>query len=505
MRWSRREFVAASVVAGAARLPVARAAGLGLGLDGLGAADAGAPFGVVPSARQMRWQRMETCAFLHFTVNTFTGREWGLGDEDPDVFAPTDFDADAIVSDLKAGGIQGVILTCKHHDGFCLWPTSTTEHSIQHSKWMDGRGDVVRAVSDAARRQGLKFGVYVSPWDRNNAAYGTPAYLSIYRRQITELLTNYGPIFEIWFDGANGGDGFYGGAKEKRTIDKLHYYGWPETWALVRKLQPEAVIFSDTGPDVRWVGNEKGEAGENCWATITQQGEHGGPASPGDVNTDLNNGGTPGGAAWMPAECDVSIRPGWFYHEAEDSKVKTPEQLVELYDKSVGRGAGLLLNLPPDKRGRIASADAASLKAFHERVAKTFAVNLLAGGAVHASSAAGGKHRAERVVDGSEDTFWMAKGAGAAEIAARLKEAGPVNVIRVREAIALGQRVRKWVLEGRNGGGEWTALGQDESIGNCRIVRLKSPVRVSEIRLRITESAAPAAIAEFGAYLDSVS
>ena len=495
MQWSRREFVAASLAAGAARWPLA------LPAEWRGAR-AIAPFGAVPSARQLRWQRMETTAFLHFTVNTFTGREWGLGDEDPDVFAPTDFDPDSIVSALNAGGIKGVILTCKHHDGFCLWPTKSTDHSIAHSKWMDGKGDVVRAICDAARRQGLKFGVYVSPWDRNNAAYGTPAYLPIYREQITELLTHYGPIFEVWFDGANGGDGYYGGAREKRTIDKLHYYDWPTTWGLVRKLQPEAVIFSDAGPDIRWVGNENGEAGENCWATVNLRGEHGGPASPGDSDTKVNNEGTAGGATWIPAECDVSIRPGWFYHAAEDAKVKTPEQLIELYDKSVGRGAGLLLNLPPDPRGRIADADAASLKAFHERVEKTFAMNLLTGGKVEASGSAGRAYQAGRVTDGSEDTFWLAKDTSPADVTATLKTAGPVNVLRVREAIALGQRVRKWMLEGRNGTGEWTPLGEDESIGNCRIVRLRAPVTLSEVRLRITEAAAPVAIAELGAYLD---
>ncbi|GAA3753168.1 hypothetical protein GCM10022270_09790 [Terriglobus aquaticus] len=457
--------------------------------------------GAVPSARQLRWQRLETCTFLHFTVNTFTGREWGLGDESPDVFAPTDFDADAIVSDLKAGGMRGVILTCKHHDGFCLWPTKSTEHNISHSKWMDGKGDVVRAISDAARKQGLQFGVYVSPWDRSNAAYGKPEYLTIYRQQITELLTNYGPIFEIWFDGANGGDGFYGGAREKRTIDKLHYYDWPGTWALVRKLQPEAAIFSDVGPDVRWVGNEKGEAGENCWATITPRGEHGGPASPGDVDTAINNTGTPGGEVWMPAECDVSIRPGWFYHSEEDSKVKTPEQLMTLYERSVGRGAGLLLNLPPDTRGRIASADAAALRSFHGRVEATFANNLLRGASL-AASAAARNHAAGLVVDGSVDTYWLASNAGPAEITASAREPLQVNVIRMREAIALGQRVRRWVLEAAGTDGVWSKLAEGESIGNCRIVRLEKPAALNRLRLRILESGAPAALTELGAYLD---
>ncbi|MGI4758770.1 MAG: alpha-L-fucosidase [Janthinobacterium lividum] len=491
MVWNRRQFVAGSLLAGSSPW-IASAS-----------SQAPKPFGAVPTERQVQWQRMETCAFLHFTVNTFTGKEWGYGDEDPNIFAPTDFDADAIISDLKAGGMRGVILTCKHHDGFCLWPTKTTEHCIRNSKWMGGKGDVVRAISDAARKLGMKFGVYVSPWDRNNPAYGTPAYLPIYRAQITELLSNYGPITEVWFDGANGGDGFYGGAKEKRTIDKLHFYGWPKTWALVRKLQPSAVIFSDAGPDLRWVGNEKGEAGENCWATVSLEGEHGGPASPGDSNTKINNNGTAGGSTWIPAECDVSIRPGWFYHQAEDAKVKTPAELVTLYDKSVGRGAGLLLNLPPDTRGRIPAVDAASLKAFHERIERGFQTNLLKGASLRASSTARGKYRPSNLVDGDPDTCWLAADAtGEATVFANFKQPAKINLIRMREAIRLGQRVRRWVVEAKSENGNWSKIGEDESIGNCRILRLSQPVTTSALRLRVSEAAAPVALAEWGAYFD---
>ena len=491
MAWSRRDFVAGSLLA--STYPFT-AGGERKGFK---------PFGAVPSRQQLQWQRLETCAFLHFTVNTFTGKEWGYGDEDPNVFAPTDFDADQIIGALKAGGMRAVILTCKHHDGFCLWPTKTTEHCLRHSRWMDGKGDVVRAISDAARRHGLKFGVYVSPWDRNNPAYGTPAYLPIYRAQITELLTNYGPITEVWFDGANGGDGFYGGAREKRTIDKLHYYGWPETWALVRKLQPEAVIFSDTGPDIRWVGNERGEAGQTCWATITQEGEHGGPASPGDVNTKLNNTGTLGGAAWMPAECDVSIRKGWFYHPEEDGTVKTPEQLLALYDKSVGRGAGLLLNVPPDTRGRIAHEDAASLKAFHEHVRRTFATNLLRNAALRASGMQGHAFRPANLVDADPDTCWAApNGSDESSVTATFRQPAKLNVIRIREALQYGQRVRRWVLEAQTSGADWAKLAEGESIGNCRIVRLPQTITAKALRLRITEAAAPAALAEWGVYFD---
>ena len=235
----------------------------------------------------------------------------GRGRRKSSDFNPTDFDAAAICALLKKAGSRGIILTCKHHDGFCLWPTKTTEHSIRFSPYKDGKGDIVRELSDAAARFGLDFGVYVSPWDRNNAAYGTAAYLDIYRRQVRELLTGYGPIFEIWHDGANGGSGFYGGARETRTIDKAHYYDWPTTWALERQLQPNAVIFSDVGPDIRWVGNEQGIAGETCWATYSPVAASGGTAVPGDVREKESTVGTRNGKFWMPAECDVSIRPCW--------------------------------------------------------------------------------------------------------------------------------------------------------------------------------------------------
>ena len=228
------------------------------------------PYGPLPSQRQLAWHALEFYGFLHFTVNTFSDLEWGYGDEPPALFAPTDFDADQIAGTAAAGGMAGLILTCKHHDGFCLWPSRYTRHSVASSLWRGGQGDAVGEIAAACRRHGLKFGVYLSPWDRNRADYGSPAYVDVYRHQLRELLENYGPVFEVWHDGANGGDGFYGGARETRTIDKHSYYGWPETWNLVRQLQPEACIFSDAGPDLRWVGNEEGKAGEICWATLNR-------------------------------------------------------------------------------------------------------------------------------------------------------------------------------------------------------------------------------------------
>jgi alpha-L-fucosidase len=461
------------------------------------------PFGALPSARQLQWQQMETYSFLHFTVNTFTNKEWGYGDEDPSIFSPAQFDADAIVAALKAGGMKGVILTSKHHDGFCLWPTKTTEHCIRNSKWRNGKGDVVRDISEAAHRHGLKFGVYVSPWDRNNANYGKPAYLPIYRQQITELLSNYGPIFEIWFDGANGGDGYYGGAKEKRTIDKHNYYDWPTTHKLVRNLQPNAVIFGDAGPDIRWVGNEKGIAGETCWATYDPIGHNGAPAVPGDVLEDQSTTGTRNGKQWMPAECDVSIRPGWFWHEEENAKVKTPQQLMDLYFQSTGRGASLLLNVPPNKLGLLSPEDVASLKGFHQRMQDTFETNLAAGAKLHATNVRGKSivYSPQNLFNDNRESYWSTDDAiTTPELAIDLPRPTTFNAIRLREAIQLGQRIGSFAIDTWQHG-TWTQIAQGTSIGSCRVVLLDKPVEATRLRLRITEFEACIALAELGIHL----
>lgn len=424
------------------------------------------PYGAVPSARQLLWHQMEVYSFLHFGINTFTDKEWGYGDEDPNLFCPEQFDADAIVAALKAGGMKGVILTCKHHDGFCLWPTRTTAHSIRHSKWRGGRGDVVRDISEAARRAGLKFGIYVSPWDRHDANYGRPEYVATYREQLRELLTQYGPLFEVWHDGANAGDGYYGGAREKRIIDNLTYYGWPKLWEMVRELQPDACIFSFAGPDIRWVGNENGIANETCWATHDAEARNKGPAG------DLRGTGIRHGRHWMPAECDVSIRPGWFWHEKENGRVKTPRQLLDLYYKSVGRGASLLLNVPPDRRGLVHENDAAALAGFGKALEETFRENL-----------AGAPRRAR----------------GGREYVVDLKRAARFNVVRLREEIRFGQRVDAFALDAWQSGG-WRQFAAATSIGACRLIRTEQPVDTDRVRLRITQDAAEPLIAEFGLY-----
>jgi len=463
------------------------------------------PYGAIPSARQLRWHELETTAFLHFTVNTFTDREWGLGDEDPRLFNPAKFDADAIVAPVADAGMRGVILTCKHHDGFCLWPTETTDHSVRASGWRGGKGDVVREISGAARRRGLLFGVYLSPWDRNSAAYGQPEYIELYRRQLTELLTRYGPIFEVWHDGANGGDGYYGGAREKRTIDKTSYYDWPRTWDLVRRLQPDAVIFSDVGPDVRWVGNERGIAGDPCWACYDPVGAHGGPASPGDVRERDSPAGTRHGSKWLPAECDVSIRPGWFWHEAENARVKTAAQLVDLYYKSVGRGATLLLNIPPNRDGLLPAEDIQSLARFGAYRRATFAGNLLARAKAW-SPAVRGKDRTyspAHLLDGREDTIWATDDdVTSAEVTFDLAREAAFNVIRIREAIRFGQRIDAVAVDRWTSGG-WEPIAQATSIGPRRLILLPKRVTAQKLRLRVTEASASPVLAEFAVFAES--
>ncbi|RZK91765.1 MAG: alpha-L-fucosidase, partial [Pedobacter sp.] len=310
----------------------------------------------VPTKQQLEWQKLETTAFIHFTVNTYTGKEWGDGTESPKIFNPTNFDANKMVKVLKETGFKMAIITAKHHDGFCLWPTAYTEHSIKNSPWRNGKGDMVKEIAEACKAQGVKFGFYLSPWDRNHPSYGTADYNTYYKNQLTELLTNYGEVAEVWFDGAKGEN-----AKDMN-------YDFDSYWSLVRKLQPNAVMFSDVGPDVRWVGNEKGIAGETMWSTIDVKPEN----APGKMDAKYLNVGDAKGQTWLTAETDVSIRPGWFYHEEEDSKVRTPQNLVDLYYTSVGRNSLLLLNIPPNKKGEFAATDVKNLYEFRSILDETF-------------------------------------------------------------------------------------------------------------------------------------
>lgn len=449
-----------------------------------------APHGALPSPRQRAWHELETYGFLHFTVNTFTDREWGLGDENPAVFDPSDFSAEQLVAACKAGGLKQLIITAKHHDGFCLWPSRHTEHTIAKSRYKQGRGDIVGEIAAACARQGVKFGVYVSPWDRNNAEYGRPGYVRVYHGQLRELLTQYGKIHEVWFDGANGGDGFYGGARETRKIDAATYYEWDAIRAMVRELQPDAVMFADANMDVRWVGNEAGVAGDPCWPTMDAQ-----PFTP-----ERGNAGVRGGHLWNPAEVDVSIRPGWFWHPDENEQVRSPANLLKLYFESVGRGANLLLNVPPDRRGRIFEADALSLRAFREALDQMMSRNLAQGARVTASSVFSPTFAAANVLSGT--TPWAARESdrSGAWIELQLPAATTFDVVRLREAIEHGARIDEFAFEAWQNGA-WRTLAQHRCLGPRRLIRLDEPVTTDRVRLRIVEAAASPVLAEFGLFL----
>lgn len=447
------------------------------------------PYGPTPSARQLAWHRLETTAFVHFTTNTFTDKEWGYGDESPEVFNPTAFDADQIAETARDAGLKGLILTAKHHDGFCLWPSRYTDHSVKASPFRGGKGDAVREVSEACARAGLLFGVYLSPWDRNHKYYASQYYVAYYLSQLEELCSDYGPLFEVWFDGANGGDGYYGGAREQRQIDASTYYEWNQVRQLVRRLQPDACMFGDGGPDIRWVGNEEGWAGDPCWATLNPADFYPGHA---DLSR-LQKGDRPG-TDWLPAEVDVSIRPGWFYHASEDARVKTSEQLLDIYYASVGRGCNLLLNLPPDGRGLIHEADAQSLRGWRKALDETFATDLAQGAKLTASNVRGGSSdfAAEKVLDSSSDTYWSTDDAvTSAELMLDFERPVEARVVRLREHLPLGQRVEQFALDAWDGG-FWRQLAEGQSLGSQRLIRLEKPVTTPRLRLRLSGPVCPA-------------
>jgi alpha-L-fucosidase len=489
MDLTRRRFLARSAAAGAAASTLA--AGPANAAQHLGKGAPPAPSGAVPTPRQWRWHGHEAYAFVHFAMNTFTDKEWGYGDEDPKLFDPSDFDADQIVGAAKIGGMRGVILTAKHHDGFCLWQTDTTEHSIRASPYKQGKGDIVAEVSEACRKAGMLFGVYLSPWDRNNAEYGRPGYVATYRRQLTELCTRYGKLFEVWFDGANGGDGYYGGAREARKIDAPRYYDWPSIVKLVHELQPDACTFDPLGADIRWVGNENGVAGDPCWPTM--------PNAPYDQA--LGNSGLRGGELWWPTETNVSIRPGWFYHADEDSKVKDPERLVRLFDESIARGTNLNLNLPPDRRGRIPDQDVKILTSFGNAMRATFATDLAQGAVAHASATRHGDFAAARVLDGNRETYWTSPdGDVTPTLTLDVKPGTRFDLIRLGEYLPLGVRVTRFALEAEIDG-VWQRLVEKSCISAQRVVRLPAPIAPRRVRLVVLEGTASPAINQFALFL----
>jgi alpha-L-fucosidase len=451
----------------------------------------------VPSAAQLAWHEMETNAFVHFTTNTFTGLEWGNGDEQESIFNPTALDAAQWAKTLKETGFKTLILTCKHHDGFCLWPSKYTEHSVKNSPYKNGKGDVVKEAADACRKYGLKFGVYLSPWDRNHAEYGRAAYIDYYRSQLKELFSNYGPVVEMWFDGANGGSGYYGGAKETRKINGATYYDWPTTLSFVRGMQPNVIFFSDAGPGVRWVGNESGIAGETNWNTISTDTLYAGKAG---IDKLLNTG-SPDGNKWIPAEVDVSIRPGWFYHKLEDVQVKTPERLFEIYLTSVGRGSTLLLNIPPDQRGLFNEYDVKALKGFRALLNAAFSVNLASKSAVTASSYRGGSKTFApvNITDGNKETYWATDdGVTTGSFEINLGKPVLAKYILLQEYIKLGQRVKAFTVEVWKDN-NWQKVAEATTIGYKRILKIEA-VQTNRIRVRIETSKACPVISNVEVY-----
>lgn len=451
----------------------------------------------VPEPKQVEWQQMETYAFIHFGLNTFNDREWGYGDTDPKVFNPTNLDCDQWAQTLVKAGMKGVILTAKHHDGFCLWPFEGTEYSIKNSPWKNGKGNVVKELSEACKKYGLKFAVYLSPWDRHQANYGTPEYLPYFYAQLHDLLTNYGPVFEVWFDGANGGDGWYGGAKDIRTIDRKNYYNYPRIYEMLDSIQPQAIIFSDGGPGCRWVGNEKGFAGATNWSFLRE-----GEVHPGYEKSYELQYGHADGNQWVPAECDVSIRPGWFYHPEEDDRVKSPDQLVDLYYRSVGHNATLLLNFPVDRRGLIHPVDSANAVRFHEMIQQQLKTNLVAGMTPKVSNERGGDFVASALTDDNFDTYWATEdGVTTADIEFSFDTPTRMNRMMLQEYIPLGKRVKAFVVEYLDKD-TWLPVKLNEettTIGYKRLLRFET-VETKGIRIRITDARGPLCLSSVGVY-----
>jgi len=443
-------------------------------------------YGPLPQDRQVLWQELEYYMFIHFNMNTFTNMEWGYGNEKPSQFNPTELDTRQWARIAKEAGMKAIILTAKHHDGFCLWPSKYTEHSVKNSPWKDGKGDVVKELMEACAEYDLKLGLYLSPWDRNHADYGTPKYVECFHNQLTELMTNYGEIFEVWFDGANGGDGYYGGANEVRKIDNKTYYQWDKAHSIIRELQPNACIFGDGGPEVRWVGNEEGWANETNWSLLRKEEVYPGYAKYKELRS-----GHEDGTHWIPAECDVSIRPGWYYHPYEDHKVKSLTHLTDIYYKSIGRNASFLLNFPVDNRGLIHEKDEEQVLKLAAVIKADFADNLAANKTVIATETRGNtkKYAASNIIDGNPETYWTTEDATtSAVLEIDLGAATDINRILVQEYIKLGQRVNEYTIEALVDD-QWAIIDTGSTIGYKRIFRFPR-VHTSKVKINILQSKA---------------
>ena len=431
------------------------------------------PCGPVPTENQLRWQDMEMYAFIHYSLNTYTDQEWGFGNEDPKLFNPADLDCQQWARVCKQAGMRGIIFTAKHHCGFCMWPSAYTEYSVKNSPWKQGKGDVVRELAEACREEGLKFAVYLSPWDRNHPEYGRQAYVDYFRNQLRELLTNYGDIFEVWFDGANGGDGWYGGTNETRKIDRTTYYQWPETYKMIRQLQPKCLIWNDGSDrgDLRWVGTEAGNVGETNWSLLNGDGE---------VTWSMLHHGLEDGDSWVPGETNTSIRPGWFYHDTENEHVKSLTKLMDTYYKSVGRNSTLLLNFPIAPNGRIHPNDSLRGIAFKKMIDEVFKDNLC--------------KKAKINTQGDMTLI-------------EFRKPMRFNRFLVEEDIRYGQRVKKFLLEAWVDR-QWHPLKDELSengdglttIGHRRIICFPT-IKATKLRFTITDAKCEPIIKKLGVYL----
>lgn len=459
-------------------------------------ANAPKPFGPVPTQKQIDWHEMEFYAFVHFSLNTFTNKEWGYGDESPELFNPSQLDVRQWARVVKEAGMKGIILVAKHHDGFCLWPSAYTERSVKNSPWENGKGDLVKELAEACKEYDLKLGLYLSPWDRNHPQYGKPEYITYFRNQLKELLTNYGDVFEMWFDGANGGDGYYGGANETRKINTLTYYNWDETYKLIYSIAPKTLVWGVGPSEARWIGNEEGRAGKTNWSLLRQKDE-----LAGKVHYSEFMSGHEDGEKWVPGEADVSIRPGWFYHSVEDDKVRSLDEMVDIYYESIGRNATLLLNLPVDRRGLVHENDEARLKELVATIKADFKKELLAENQVQASNIRGNDSNfgPQNVIDGNKNTYWATDDkVKQATIEFTFKKPTAINRILLQEYIKLGQRVKEFSVEAKVDG-QWKTIANETTIGYKRILRLDR-VTASAIRVNILDAKAGFVISTIQAY-----
>ena len=439
-----------------------------------------------PTPQQLDWHEKEFYLFMHFGPNTFTNLEWGHGTEKEEIFNPTGLDCEQWCRIAKASGATGIIITAKHHDGFCLWPSKYSTHTVRESKWKNGKGDVLKELSAACKKYGLRFGVYISPWDRNHPDYGTEKYNDVFVNMMKELFTNYGPIWELWWDGANGE-----GPNGKKQV-----YDWKRFEKTVRELSPNTVVFSDIGPDIRWCGNESGIAGTTNWNTLDTAGFTRGAGAP---SQDTLNTGNAHGKAWIPAECDVSIRPGWFWHENENSKVKPPEELFSLYLKSVGRGANLLLNVPPDRRGLIHENDSAALVGFRRLVEKSFASNISRRGTGYFNPHNGAR-QVSGLNDGNPRTLETIVAPDRSSMGIEFADSQRINCVVLKEYLEKGQHTRSFRLLLMTKKHELLREIKGTSIGRKRILTFPT-TNVGLIGLAIDDQQGYTAITEIQAYL----